>query len=73
MKTRLATNIYGYPLRLALLFEQAYSDGVNLILSCLNTNRNSGLDFSIISVFQANSCFEGKSWKNCLSSVAQKT
>ena len=34
MKTRLATNIDGYPLRLALLFEYAYSDGADLILSC---------------------------------------
>ena len=34
MKTRLATNIDGYPLRLALLFEQAYSDGADLILNC---------------------------------------
>ena len=32
-KTRLATNIDGYPLRLASLFEQAYSDGADLILS----------------------------------------
>ena len=32
MKTRLETNIYGYPLRLVLLL--AYSDGADLILSC---------------------------------------
>ena len=34
MKTRLETNIDGYPVRLALLFEYAYSDGADLILSC---------------------------------------
>ena len=34
MKARLSTNIDGYPLRLALLLEQSYSDGANLILSC---------------------------------------
>ena len=34
MKTRLETNIYGYPLRLVLLFKLAYSDGADLILSC---------------------------------------
>ena len=34
MKTRLATDIDGYPLRLALLFELAYSDSAVLILSC---------------------------------------
>ena len=34
MKTRLATIIDGYPLRLALLLEKAYSDGADLILSC---------------------------------------
>ena len=49
----MATNIYGYPLRLALLFKQAYSDGDDLILSFSNTNKKSGLDFSIFSVFQA--------------------
>ena len=30
MKTRLATNFDGYLLRLALLFEQVYSDGADL-------------------------------------------
>ena len=34
MKMRLATNIGVYPLRLALLFEKAYSDGADFILSC---------------------------------------
>ena len=34
IKTRLATNIDGYSLRLALLFEYAYFDGADLILSC---------------------------------------
>ena len=34
MKTRLATNINCYPLRLALLPKSAYSDGADLILSC---------------------------------------
>ena len=34
MKTRLKNDIYGYLLRLVLLFEQAYSDGADLILSC---------------------------------------
>ena len=33
-KTRLATNTDGYPLRLVLLFEYAYSDGADLIWSC---------------------------------------
>ena len=33
MKTRLATVIDGYPLRLALLFKNAYSDGADLMLS----------------------------------------
>ena len=31
MKTRLATNIDGHPLRFTLLFKFAYSDGINLI------------------------------------------
>ena len=53
MKTRLATNIDGHPLRLTLSFEQAYSDGADLILSCGNTNKESGPDFSVFSVFQA--------------------
>ena len=34
MKTRLETNIDGYRLRLVLLFEIAYSDAADLILSC---------------------------------------
>ena len=34
MKTRLATNIDDCPLRLALLFKEAYSDGTDLTLSC---------------------------------------
>ena len=34
MKTRLETNIDGYRLRLVLLFELAYSDAADLILSC---------------------------------------
>ena len=34
IKLRLATNIDGYPLRLALLIKQAYSNGADLILSC---------------------------------------
>ena len=34
MKTRLANNIDGYPLTLALLFEYAYSYGADLNLSC---------------------------------------
>ena len=29
MKTRLATNIDGYPLRSALLLKEAYSDGAD--------------------------------------------
>ena len=33
MKTTLATNIDGYLLRLILVFELAYSDGADLILS----------------------------------------
>ena len=32
MKTRLAANIDGYLFRLALLLEQAFSDGADLIL-----------------------------------------
>ena len=34
-KNETAQNIDVYPLRLALLFELAYSDGADLILSCL--------------------------------------
>ena len=34
MKTRLETNIDGFRLRLELLFELAYSDSADLILSC---------------------------------------
>ena len=34
MKIRLETNIDGYRLRLVLLFELAYSDAGDLILSC---------------------------------------
>ena len=34
MKTRLETNIDGYCLRLVLSFELAYSDVVDLVLSC---------------------------------------
>ena len=34
MKRRLETNIYGYPLRLVLLFKLAYSDRAELILNC---------------------------------------
>ena len=70
MRTRLAANIDGYPLRLALLF---YSDGADLILSYGNTNKVSGPDFSVFSVFQAKDRFEGKNCKNFLSSVAHKT
>ena len=33
MKTRLATNIDGHPLRLVMLFQQVDSDGTNLILN----------------------------------------
>ena len=34
MKARLATNIGVYLLRLALFFEEAYSDVADLVLSC---------------------------------------
>ena len=34
MKTRLETNIHGFPLKLVLLFKLAHSDGADLILSC---------------------------------------
>ena len=34
IKTRLETNIYGFPLRLVLLFKLSQSDGADLILSC---------------------------------------
>ena len=34
MKTRMETNIDGYRLKLVLLFELAYSDAADLILSC---------------------------------------
>ena len=64
MKLRLATNIDGNSLGLILLLEYAYSDGANLIF---NTNEESGLNFSIFSVFLAKCHFEGKS---CLPSVA---
>ena len=33
MKTRLATSIDSHPLRLVLLWEEAYSDNADLILS----------------------------------------
>ena len=62
MKTGVATNIAGYPLRLVLLFENSYSDGADLILSCWNTNEESGPGFSVFSVFQAKDCFEGKNF-----------
>ena len=41
-----------------------------MILSCWNANKESGPDFSILSVFQAKGRFEGK---NCPFSVAHKT
>ena len=73
MKTRLEANICGYPLRLALLFTLAYSDGAHLILSCSNSNEEPGPCFSVFSVFRAKGRFRGKNCKNCLSSVAHKT
>ena len=63
MKTRLETNIYGYLLRLVVLFKLAYSDGVDLILSCWNSNEESGPGFSVFSVFQAKGAFEAKTAK----------
>ena len=73
MKTRLETNINGYPLRLGLLFDYAYSDGTDLILSCRNTNEEPGPDFSVFSVILAKGRFEGKSCRYCLPLVAHKT
>ena len=72
MKTRLKTNIYNYPLRLVLLFKLAYSDGADLILSCRNSNEESGACFSVFSVFRAKGRFRGKNCKTCLSSIAHK-
>ena len=34
MKTRLATRIDGFSLKLVLLFDYAYSDGADLIYTC---------------------------------------
>ena len=59
MKTRLETSIYGYPLRLVLLFKLVYSDGADLILSCRNSNE-SGQCFSIFSVFLGKRSFSGQ-------------
>ena len=73
MKTRLETDIYGYLLRLILLFKLAYSDGADLILSCRNSNEESGPGFSVFSVFRAKGRFRGKNCRTCLSSVAHKT
>ena len=49
MKTRLTNNIDGYPLTLALLIDQAYSGGVDLLSR--NINKESVPDFSVFSVF----------------------
>ena len=54
MKTRLATNIDGYPLRLVLSFEYAYSADADLILSYWNSNEKSGPAFSVFSVCRQN-------------------
>ena len=72
-KTRLETNIYGCLLRLVLLLKLAYSDGTDLILSCWNSNEESGPGFSVFSVFRPKSRFGGKNCKTFLSSVAHKT
>ena len=53
MKARLAPNIDGHPLRLVSLFEFAYSNGANLILSYGNTNKDCGPGFSRYFVSQA--------------------
>ena len=68
MKTRLPTNIDDYPLRLALLFEKAYSDGPYLIFKLLKcTNKESYPDFSVFSVFQAKGVLRAKIAKSvCL-------
>ena len=73
MKTRLETNIYGFPLRFVLLFKLAHPDGADMILRCSKSNEESGLGFSVFSVFRATSCFRGKDCKTCLSSVTHKT
>ena len=52
MKMRLAAIIDCYPLILALLLEKAYSNGADLILSCSNTNKESGLDLSYFFFFR---------------------
>ena len=67
MKTRLITDNDGYSLRLVLLFELAYSDGADLILSYRNTNKDSGPDFSVFSVFQAKGRYEGKNCRKKMS------
>ena len=73
MKTRLEINIYSYLLRLVLLFKLVYADGADLILSCRNSNEESGLGFSVFSLFRVKGGFRGKNRKTCLSSVAHKT
>ena len=74
MKTRLAANIDGYPLRLVLLLEKAYCNGPDLILGYSNTNNEEfGPGFSVFSVFQLKRRFEGIDSKNCQCSVAHKT
>ena len=73
MKMRLETNIYGYPLRLVLLFKLACSDVADLISRCWNSNEESCPGFSVFSVFQAKGHFRRKNCKTFLSSVAHKT
>ena len=47
IKTRLAINADGHPLRLVLLYEWAYSDGADLSLGYWNTNEESGPGFRV--------------------------
>ena len=60
MKTRLETNIYGYPLRLVLLFKLAYSDGADSILSCCNTNKECGSVLGYFLFFRQNVILRAK-------------
>ena len=73
MKKMLETNIDGYRSILVLLFELAYTDAADLILSYRNTNEESGPGFSVFSVFQVTGRSESRNCKTCLSSVAHKT
>ena len=73
IKSRLATYIDVYPLR--LLFQWAYSDGADLTVSYWNTSKESGPGFSVFSggFFRQKVLLRAKVAKSCLSPVAHKT